>query len=77
MTVSGFLARWELATRPIHPESRLAMQRRWADVAVRCIGTSVTVRGFCAARGSAAAHVLGWHCVIRRVRSFSCTLIGP
>ncbi|MGE3194645.1 MAG: hypothetical protein AB7K08_14395 [Microbacteriaceae bacterium] len=32
MTVGGFLARWELATRPIHPESRSAMQRRWAEL---------------------------------------------
>lgn len=26
------LTRWELETRPIHPESRLAMQRRWAEL---------------------------------------------
>lgn len=32
MVGAGALARWELATRPIHPESRLAMQRRWEDL---------------------------------------------
>ncbi len=32
MTVWGSLARWELSTRPIHPESRLAMQRRWSEL---------------------------------------------
>ncbi|MDP3209828.1 MAG: hypothetical protein Q8M65_11825, partial [Rhodoglobus sp.] len=32
MTAWGYLARWELATRPIHPESRLVMQQRWADL---------------------------------------------
>lgn len=32
MTDLGFLARWELATRPIHPETRRAMQQRWAEL---------------------------------------------
>lgn len=32
VTVLQFLERWELITRPIHPESLRAMQRRWAEL---------------------------------------------
>ncbi|MCZ2402522.1 radical SAM domain-containing protein [Paenarthrobacter sp. Z7-10] len=32
MTIAAFLRRIELATRPIHPESRTALARRWAEL---------------------------------------------
>ena len=32
MRVTRWLGEWELATRPIHPASRAALDRRWADL---------------------------------------------
>ncbi len=29
---ASWLAAMELATRPVHPETRAALQRRWADL---------------------------------------------